>query len=299
MFSLVIATALLAVLVLALIGWRQLRSDPLAEISESDRALIRRPEQVRKEPTGPISKLATSLGREFSSLLGNGYRNWVMARNAEAGTVYSRFENFMAMKAKLFLYGLAPALLILVVVKQPLLAALMVTAMFFVPDISLWSKASERQSEIDDALPDFLDILAVTVSAGLSFRGALQRVIERTEGPLSDELLITMRQLDVGESVSSAFLALKNRTKSDSVNSFVTALLQSQELGSPLSEALDQIAESMRQETAQKARQRASKASPKISAVVSFIMVPATMLLLGVTMFYASGINLKELIDLG
>lgn len=167
--------------------------------------------------------------------------------------------------------------------------------LFFIPDIALWSKASERQEQIEDELPDFLDVLAVTVSAGLSFRGALERVIERSDGPLTEEMRLTLRQMDMGPSRTEAFQDLRARTRSESLESFITALLQSEELGAPLTDALNQIALDMRRVTAQRARQKAARANPKISAVVSLVMVPATMILIGVGMFFAVDIDFGEL----
>lgn len=298
MIAFLFGLALLTCLVLSIIGYRNLRSDPLDALSVQDRALIKT--EVRKTHTssGPISRFSRVLGVEIGRVLGPAYRSYLDRKNIEAGVIHANFEQLMTVKCKLLLISLAPAIALAYTTKMPLLAVLLIVLMFFVPDVSLLAHASERQSKIEESLPDFLDILSVTVSAGLSFRGALERVIQRTDGPLAEELQHTLRQMDVGESRSVAFSNLKARTKADSVDSFVTALLQSEELGSPLTQSLEQIAQSMRMETAQKARQRASKASPKISAVVSLVMVPATMVLLGVTMFLASDINLSELLNL-
>ena len=103
--------------------------------------------------------------------------------------------------------------------------------------------------------------------------------------------------MDVGQSRSEAFAALRSRTTSESLESFVTALLQSEELGSPLSDALDQIALDMRRVTAQRARQKASKANPKISAVVTLVMVPGTMVLIMVSMYFVAGIDFGEILS--
>lgn len=298
MIALLFGLVTLALILIAIFGYRNLKSDPLDQLTDQDRALIKAEARRERSATGPITKLSKKVGSELGRILGAGYRNYINRKNIEAGNLHTNFEQLMAVKSRLLIIGIIPAVALALSTKMPFLGALLVVLMFFVPDISLVAHASERQSKIEDGLPDFLDILSVTVSAGLSFRSALERVIQRTEGPLADELQYTLRQMDVGESRAVAFSNLKDRTKADSVDSFVTALLQSEELGSPLTESLEQIAQGMRMETAQKARQRASKASPKISAVVSLIMVPATMVLLGVTMFLASDINLSELLNL-
>jgi tight adherence protein C len=166
---------------------------------------------------------------------------------------------------------------------------------FFLPDLQLRQAGKKRQSEIDDALPDFLDVLAVTVSAGLSFRSSLRKVVERTDGPLAVEMQRTLRQMEVGEPRTVAFTNLRKRTESDALEKFVVALVQAEELGAPLVDALDQIALDMRRDTAQRARQQASKASPQIAGVVTMVMVPGTMVLILATMWFGSGFDSMEL----
>ena len=288
MIALVFGLCALLVFLVAYRGLSMMRSDPLDSLSEQDRALVRGPIQQQKADNGPISRLAVAISGEFEKILGSGYRNFMTRKIVESGKDdYASFSQFITTKTRLLLLGTAPALLVGGYFGYWLLALGILLALFFIPDIALWSKAAERQEKIEDDLPDFLDVLAVTVSAGLLFRGALERVIERSEGPLAEEMQLVLRQMDVGQSRAEAFADLRARTSSNSLDSFVVALMQSEELGSPLTEALNQIALDMRQVTAQRARQKASKANPKISAVVSLIMVPATMLLIGVAMFYS------------
>lgn len=277
-------------------GVRLLRADPLDALTAQDRGLIHQSVQAKKTDVGPIGRMAQSLARELGPLMGDAYRRFMTRKIIESGRAdYADFAQFMTMKSKLVILGAVPTLLICLYLNFWVAGVAFILALFFIPDIALWSKASERQEEIEDELPDFLDVLAVTVSAGLSFRGALERVIERSDGPLSEEMLLTLRQMDVGQSRTEAFEDLRRRTTSESLESFITALLQSEELGSPLTDALNQIALDMRRVTAQRARQKAARANPKISAVVSLVMVPATMILIGVGMFFAVDIDFGEL----
>lgn len=297
MWSLAFGIAALLIAGLAMRGYALVKTDPLAKLSPQDRALITTSAKRKRRQTGPLDSLAAAIAPDVANLLGPAYRRFASDRIVRSGNAdYADFRQFMQQKCKLLLIGVVPAVLISVLV-QPLLGIGFLVALFFIADISLASKASERQEQIEDALPDFLDVLAVTVSAGLSFRAALERVIERVEGPLSDELRLTLRQMDVGQSRSEAFAALRSRTTSESLESFVTALLQSEELGSPLSDALDQIALDMRRVTAQRARQKASKANPKISAVVTLVMVPGTMVLIMVSMYFVAGIDFGEILS--
>ncbi|MER7172033.1 DUF5936 domain-containing protein [Streptomyces mesophilus] len=158
----------------------------------------------------------------------------------------------------------------------------------FAADALIWQAIRERKEQIERTLPDFLDVLAVVVSAGLGFRQALDRVAERYEGPWSDELRITLRQMDMGVSRRDAFEQLRRRNASEQVSQFVTALQQGEELGAPIADTLIQIANDMRRTDAQNARRRAAKTIPKTTMVTLVFMVPATLILIVCGMFLGS-----------
>ncbi|WP_120002921.1 type II secretion system F family protein [Nesterenkonia muleiensis] len=276
-------------------GLRLVRADPLGHLSVEDRALIKEPAR-RRRGKSPFTWFGQRVGPEISGVMGASYRNFVSTRLVYAQSQeFASPADFFAMKARLLLiFGLG-AVALFMFTQNVLFPLLVVILGFFLPDLILYSAGRRRQEEIEDALPDFLDVLAVTVSAGLSFRGALQRVLERTEGPLAVEMQTALRQMDVGTSRYEAFRDMKERTKSQSMEAFVTALMQSEDLGSPLVESLDQIATDLRQKRAQRARQEASKASPKIASVVTLIMVPGTMVLLLVSIWYVADIDFGTL----
>jgi tight adherence protein C len=140
--------------------------------------------------------------------------------------------------------------------------------------------ARARQARIQRDLPDFLDILAVTVSAGVAFRSALERVAEALRGPLGEEIMTALRQMELGMSRRQALEGIKDRNSSESLNQFITALLQAEELGVPLADALGNLAEDMRRSFYQAARRRAAKASPRVSLIVSTVIVPGAMILI-------------------
>ena len=176
-----------------------------------------------------------------------------------------------------------------------------VVAVFFVlyglfwTDVLLWAAISRRKDDIERTLPDFLDVLAVVVSAGLGFRQALERVAEKYEGPWADELRITLRQMDMGLSRREAFEQLRRRNQSDQVSMFVSALQQGEELGAPIVDTLIQIANDMRRTDAQNARRKAAKAVPKATLIVTSFMLPGTMILIVVGFYYASNVNFNDI----
>ncbi|MEV4431809.1 DUF5936 domain-containing protein [Streptomyces sp. NPDC049585] len=172
---------------------------------------------------------------------------------------------------------------------QPVAAAVLVAFGLFWIEVGIRVAVRERRDAIERTLPDFLDVLAVVVSAGLGFRQALDRVAERYEGPWADELRITLRQLDMGVGRRQAFEELRRRNDSEQVAQFVTALQQGEELGTPIVDTLIGIATDMRRTDAQQARRRAARAVPKATMVITTFMVPGTMILLIAGFFLGSG----------
>jgi tight adherence protein C len=161
---------------------------------------------------------------------------------------------------------------------------------WFAPDILLSRAGRLRQERIERDLPDFLDILAVTVRAGLGYRSALQRVAEALGGPAGEEILTALRQMDLGASRRDAFLGLRARNSSESLSTFVGAQLQAEELGVPLSEALNDLALDMRRSAAQNARRRAARAAPRISLIVTTLIVPGSIILILASMILGTDI---------
>ncbi|MGM9334205.1 DUF5936 domain-containing protein [Streptomyces murinus] len=165
----------------------------------------------------------------------------------------------------------------------------------FWTEVGIWSAIRVRRDVIERTLPDFLDVLAVVVSAGLGFRQALDRVASRYEGPWADELRITLRQMDLGMSRRQAFAELRRRNDSEQVAMFVTALQQGEELGAPIVDTLVSLAKDMRRTDAQNARRKAARAVPKATLMITTFMVPATMLLLGAGLILGSGVDFASL----
>ena len=282
-----------ACVVLAAYGLVLLQSPPPARLALDVGVVARRPP--------PVTRFLEAIGRRFGPRyvrsLSDAREQRLRARLVVAGqpgragldTYGSRKVGYLA------LFGAAGVLLVLLGSLLP--GLLLVAVGWYWADLVLLSRGQTRQAEIDRQMPDFLDVLAVTVSAGLGFRAALGRVSEGLGGPLAEELRQTLRQLDVGESRRKAFLELRERNSSESLGTFVSAFLQAEELGAPLGRALVEIAADIRREGAQQARRRAARTSPRVSLIVSFLMVPAAMLLLGAGIFLSAGDGLLDLFD--
>jgi len=169
------------------------------------------------------------------------------------------------------------------------LVGLVLVGAWLAPEIWLSRTGRLRQERIERDLPDFLDILAVTVRAGLGYRVALQRVSESLGGPLGDEMIVVLRQMGLGVPRREAFEALRDRNRSESLSSFVAAQLQAEELGVPLADALNDIAHDMRRVAQQSARRRAQRAAPRVSLITTTLIVPGAIILLLVSLLLGSG----------
>ncbi|WP_106252253.1 type II secretion system F family protein [Allonocardiopsis opalescens] len=198
-------------------------------------------------------------------------------------------ERYAQRKAgEIILYGIFALLISLS--QGPIGLALLM--FIFMSDMLLWQAARKRQDEIQQQLPDFLDVLAVTVGAGLSFRQALDRTTESMPGAMAEEFNIALRQMDLGTPRREAFAALRERNSNEALAKFISALQQSEELGAPLATTLNTISEDMRRSDAQFMRQKAQKLNPQVTMVSAFFLVPGLILLvIGVMIF---GLNTEE-----
>ncbi|WP_306317805.1 MULTISPECIES: DUF5936 domain-containing protein [unclassified Streptomyces] len=204
-------------------------------------------------------------------------------------------DRYAARRAVYGAFGLLMSLVFLSA-DSPLFALLTLAFGALAADALIWQAVRERKEVIDRTLPDFLDVLAVVVSAGLGFRQALDRVSEKYEGPWADELRITLRQMDMGVPRRQAFDELRRRNASEQVAQFVSALQQGEELGSPIADTLIQLATDMRRTDAQNSRRRAAKTIPKATMVTLVFMLPATMILIATGMFLGSGTNFGSIL---
>ena len=204
-------------------------------------------------------------------------------------------ERYAGRKATLFVLMTATGGLLLVATGTPIPLITLSVYGWIAADISLSSTARRRQQAIDRALPDFLDVVAVSVSAGVSFRPALRRVAESLGGPMGEEAIVALRQMELGSSRREAFIALRERNQSQFVSQFVTALLQAEELGVPLAESLVDISREMRREAYQRGRREAARAAPRVSLIVAMLIVPAALILILTALFVGSDFGLQDL----
>jgi tight adherence protein C len=145
------------------------------------------------------------------------------------------------------------------------------------PVLWLRTRVSRRQKLIQRQLPDALDMLSVCATAGLGFDQSLQRVSEFWKSELSTELARTISEMEMGLSRAEALRNLSNRLDVSELSSFVTLILQADQLGMSIADTLQAQAEQMRVERHFRAEEQARKIPIKMLIPMAFLIFPAIL----------------------
>jgi tight adherence protein C len=143
------------------------------------------------------------------------------------------------------------------------------------PGFVVQQRAEDRLYRIDRAMPELIDLLVVTVEAGLSLTAALQLAGERMKGPLGDELRIVLQEQRMGLTPVQALENMVGRCPTPAVESFVRAMMQGQLLGVSVGQILRSLAVEMRKRRRAAAEQQAQKAPIKMLFPLVFMIFPA------------------------
>jgi tight adherence protein C len=140
--------------------------------------------------------------------------------------------------------------------------------------------ARRRMDQIDRALPDLVDLLVVTVEAGLGFSGSLRVAADQFTGPLSDELRLTLQEQGMGLAMSDALIHLLHRAETPSMGSFVRSVIQGESLGVSTGTIMRNISVEMRKRRRKAAEERAQKAPVKLLFPLVFLIFPTLFIVL-------------------
>ncbi|EYD76716.1 Type II/IV secretion system protein TadC, associated with Flp pilus assembly [Rubellimicrobium mesophilum DSM 19309] len=160
--------------------------------------------------------------------------------------------------------------------------SLLVATGYFGPHYWLQGRVAERRRRIEEAFPNALDLLQVSVEAGLGFDAAMTRVgneLAPVSPDLSWEFLSVQRQVQAGRPREAALADMAARTGVETVRSFASVVTQSMQFGTSMSEALTAYAAEMRLYREMKAQEMANKLPVKMSAVLASLMLPAMVLI--------------------
>ena len=140
--------------------------------------------------------------------------------------------------------------------------------------------AAQRSAQIENDMPEILDLLSVSVSAGLGFDQALQYVVERCDGVLASELAVTQREIRLGKSRIDALKGLAERGRAEALRMFVSAVTQADTLGIAISNILQVQAESNRTQHKQRIEEKAAKLPVKVLLPLVLCIFPVIFIIL-------------------
>jgi tight adherence protein C len=160
---------------------------------------------------------------------------------------------------------------------------------WILPMLVLNRRARERTDAIDYELPELIDLLVVTLEAGLSFIASLQMAAERLAGPLGIELRITLQEQRMGLTTNEALKGMLARADTPGMRTFVRSVLQGETLGTSTGQIMRNLAIEMRKRRRSVAEERAQKAPIKILFPLVFLIFPAMFIVLLGPVAYSIG----------
>ena len=158
-----------------------------------------------------------------------------------------------------------------------LVSLIIIPISYFFPDIFLRSRIQNRQEEIRVSLPNALDLLTISIEAGMGFNIALSRVADNIKGPLGDEFKKMLHEIQIGFSRRDAFKNLDRRTDVADLSAFVVSMIQADVFGIPVGRVLRVQASEMRIKRRQRAEEYGYKAPIKLIFPVLFCLFPSLL----------------------
>ena len=159
---------------------------------------------------------------------------------------------------------------------QMLLFPLLIAGIgYVIPGVWLNRKIKDRQKEIQMSLPDAIDLLTISVEAGLGFDPALQRVAEKWDNELTREFRRMLSEIRMGKSRREALREMANRVNVDDLNVFIASIIQADQLGVSISQVLRVQSKQMRMRRRQRAEEKAHKAPIKMLFPMILLIFPA------------------------
>jgi tight adherence protein C len=239
-----------------------------------------------------LGSIAKFVGEGLSSKLGGLYREAELRQALVSAAMYSVTPR-MLFGYQLIGAVVAPALWIWLSLSSSVSTVLVVlgtiVAIVFgwmLPLLYVRRRARQRLEELDYAIPELIDLLVVSVEAGMGFASSLRLASDRMGGPLGAELRLVNNEQQMGLPVTDALENFLLRCPTDIVRAFVRAVVEGQKLGISIGQIMRNLAIEMRKKRRQLAEERAHKAPVKILFPLVFLIFPAMfVVLLGPAMF--------------
>lgn len=248
--------------------------------------------QVNLGLTVKASEGVASLSQQYTGLIlrltPGSYVAWLDRQLAAAGRPKKwPLERLLVTKPLLALGAGVVGTLNLFAGPSPMKLAVLVGALalgYFAPDLLIRSHGQKRRASIQLELPNALDQMLISVQAGLGFEAAMGRTGKNGTGPLADEFVRTLQDIQVGRSRKEAYLAMADRVDVADLRSFIRSIVQADAYGIAIAKVLDSQAQEMRTKRRQRAEEHAMKMPVKILfPLILFIFPTLFIILLGPT----------------
>ena len=220
-----------------------------------------------------LRPIAAGLSARMSRVASSSFRDKAEKRLALAGNPGNlRVADWLGIKAVgaivgallfVFLFGVV-GVLGLPPVLRILMGGIGLMFGYTIPEFWLGGRVKKRQHAILLQIPDALDLLTISVRAGLGFDGALAKVVEKINGPLTDEFRRALAEVRVGKPRRDALRDIVPRTEVAPLTNFIGAIIQAEQLGVSISKVLQVQSEQLRIERRQRAEEMAAKAPIKM-----------------------------------
>jgi tight adherence protein C len=236
-------------------------------------------------PRASLSELPTRLGTWLSKRFGNKGEAETRRRLVAAGwysTTPTAFLGYRLISAIAF----GGAFILFTLATGPSAAVFVIglivatTCGWYLPSMILNRKTEERRHLIDRELPELIDLLVVTVEAGIGFNGSMRLAAEELQGPLAQELRLTLQEQSMGLTLSESLHNLVRRAETDGVRTFVRAMTQGEQLGVSTGQIMRTLAEEMRKKRKAAAEERAQKAPIKLLFPLLIFIFPALFVII-------------------
>lgn len=232
-----------------------------------------------------VKPAANALGRWLGALAPQPYFRRLRSRLDAAGMTSVEPEAVFAVK--LLPVGAAVIVVMLVstlrggVSSGGLLVAAALAALGFVaPDLVIRERQAARQKAIRLALPDLLDMLTISVEAGLGFDAALAKLVQNSSGPLAEEFARMLAEIQAGLPRAEAFRRLSERCSVPEVATFASSIVQADVFGVSIAGVLRTQATELRTKRRQRAEEQAQKAPVKMVFPLVLCILPVTMIII-------------------
>jgi len=277
-------------------GWRfsdARTAETLEQIAAYGFSAERHVEAASTTQAGTIQRIADRVGGRAPTILRGGER--AMREQLMAAGLYNTSARRVVGYRILLTLGLTLGWLWLGAATGFSFGIIVLGAIFFailgwvLPMVVLNRRARERTDAIDYELPELIDLLVVTLEAGVSFIASLQMAADRLAGPLGVELRLTLQEQRMGLTTNEALKGMLARADTPGMRTFVRSVLQGETLGTSTGQIMRNLAIEMRKRRRSAAEERAQKAPIKILFPLVLLIFPAMFIVLLGPVFYSIG----------